>query len=180
MSHFDMEDFCKFVEQYKITTTAVAPPVCLALARHPAVSKYNMKTLKYVISGAAPLPAPVVIATRDKLRSVGAEIFLFQGPFIITPLAFIRTKLIMSAGYGLTETVGTVSCLPHENYMTKVGSVGLLAPNWELRLVIDGERDAEEGERGEMWIRGPAIMKVRYLFNFLSSQFLKLHHSRGT
>lgn len=39
--------------------------------------------------------------------------------------------------------------------------MGPLLPNLEARLVIDdGARDAEEGEPGEFWIRGPTIFKV--------------------
>ena len=56
---------------------------------------------------------------------------------------------------------------------SKIGAVGVLAPNLECRIVEEvtvvrdvftGWRevvvDAEEGEEGEMWIRGPTIMKV--------------------
>lgn len=43
--------------------------------------------------------------------------------------------------------------------MKKVGSVGLLLPSQEARLVDDDENDVKPGERGELWIRGPNIMK---------------------
>jgi acyl-CoA synthetase (AMP-forming)/AMP-acid ligase II len=46
--------------------------------------------------------------------------------------------------------------------LRKLGSVGLLLPNLEARLVLDtdGLADAKEGESGELWIRGPSVMKV--------------------
>jgi acyl-CoA synthetase (AMP-forming)/AMP-acid ligase II len=47
--------------------------------------------------------------------------------------------------------------------ITKVGSVGVLLPNLESRIVSneDGvDVDAKEGEPGELWIRGPTVMKV--------------------
>ena len=49
----------------------------------------------------------------------------------------------------------------------KIGSIGVLLPNLEARLVVDGEGDgnidAKPGQPGELWIRGPIIMKVRFL-----------------
>ena len=48
--------------------------------------------------------------------------------------------------------------------MSKIGSVGVLLPRLEARLVVDGEGngdiDAAEGAPGEIWIRGPSVMKV--------------------
>jgi len=43
-----------------------------------------------------------------------------------------------------------------------MGSIGPLLPNLEARLVVDedGLIDAKEGEPGELWIRGPTVMKV--------------------
>lgn len=52
--------------------------------------------------------------------------------------------------------------LPSELAVKKVGSVGLLLPNQEARLVDDDENDVKPGERGELWIRGPNIMKYAY------------------
>lgn len=46
------------------------------------------------------------------------------------------------------------------DHQKKFGSVGLLLSNLEARLVDENEEDVLEGEAGEMWIRGPTIMKV--------------------
>ncbi len=48
--------------------------------------------------------------------------------------------------------------------MRKVGSIGILLPNLEVRIVdgdSNGDVDVEEGLPGELWVRGPTIMKVR-------------------
>lgn len=63
-------------------------------------------------------------------------------------------------GYGLTETSPTTHILTTEAYKTKVGSIGPLLPNLEARLVNDDVNEAAVGESGELWIRGPTIMKV--------------------
>lgn len=49
--------------------------------------------------------------------------------------------------------------LPPQDAERKMGSIGLLLPNLEARLVDEGV-DATEGKPGELWIRGPTIMKV--------------------
>lgn len=54
--------------------------------------------------------------------------------------------------------------LPARDVDRKVGSIGVLLPNWEARLLIDGDGDgdveAADGQAGEMWVRGHAVMKV--------------------
>jgi acyl-CoA synthetase (AMP-forming)/AMP-acid ligase II len=52
--------------------------------------------------------------------------------------------------------------MPSADALRKLGSVGLLLPNLEARLVLDmdGLVDAKEGESGELWIKGPSVMKV--------------------
>jgi 4-coumarate--CoA ligase len=51
--------------------------------------------------------------------------------------------------------------MPKEHWDTKAGSIGPLLPNLEARLVSDDGTDAPTGGRGEIWLRGPSIMKVR-------------------
>ena len=46
-----------------------------------------------------------------------------------------------------------------------MGSVGPLLPNLEARIVVDGKRDAMVGEPGELWVKGPTVMKV-WLFDY--------------
>ena len=68
-----------------------------------------------------------------------------------------------STGYGLTETSPTTHVLPVESANSKVGSIGVLVRNVKARIVVDddGAVDARPGERGELWLHGPNIMKVR-------------------
>lgn len=71
----------------------------------------------------------------------------------------------MCTGYGLTETSPTTHLVPAADGARKIGSIGVLLPHLQLRLVVDGEGDglvdAKEGEPGEIWVKGPSIMKVR-------------------
>jgi acyl-CoA synthetase (AMP-forming)/AMP-acid ligase II len=137
MPRFDLDQLLDIVERHGVTWLHVAPPVILALATAPQVEGRDLSTLKLVISGAAPLDAD--LAGRAEAR-IGAPI---------------------RQGYGLTE----LSPVSHKSRLARVeetppGSVGALIPNTEARLV-DPEtgEDVAEGERGEIWIRGPQVMR---------------------
>jgi 4-coumarate--CoA ligase len=66
----------------------------------------------------------------------------------------------LKPGFGLTETSPTSHFNPLEYYESKAGTVGILFPNLECRIVKEDGDDAQDGEPGEVWIRGPSIMKV--------------------
>jgi acyl-CoA synthetase (AMP-forming)/AMP-acid ligase II len=96
-----------------------------------------------MVSGAAPLSAGVVDLARKKFSTVGATLDITQG-------------------YGLTETSPVTHLLPPKDGMRKVGSIGILVPNLQARLVASDEDniiDAAPGEPGELWVRGPTVMK---------------------
>jgi acyl-CoA synthetase (AMP-forming)/AMP-acid ligase II len=107
------------------------------MANSPQLDERDTSSLKMVISGAAPLDADLLERAEER---IGAPI---------------------RQGYGLTE----VSPVSHKSRLADVaetppGSVGPLIPNTEARLV-DPEtgEDVPEGEEGEIWIRGPQVMK---------------------
>ena len=62
-------------------------------------------------------------------------------------------------GYGMTEYGSAVSFLPSEHAATHGESVGFAVPGTEIRIVGPDERDAAPGAVGELWVRGPTIMK---------------------
>jgi acyl-CoA synthetase (AMP-forming)/AMP-acid ligase II len=137
MPRFDLDGLLEIVESHGVTWLHVAPPVILALATAPQVEGRDFSKLKLVISGAAPLDAE--LAGRAEER-IGAPI---------------------RQGYGMTE----LSPVSHKSRLARVaetppGSVGALIPNTEARLIDpETEQDVAEGEEGEIWIRGPQVMK---------------------
>ena len=81
---------------------------------------------------------------------------------------FATVSMNNSKGYGLTETSSNSHLLLEVDSILKVGSIGFLLPNLEARLLVDGDGngdiEAGEGEAGELWLRGPTIMKVCFSF----------------
>src|SRR3712207_1316313 len=127
-----------------------APPILLAMAKHPLVDQYDLSSLTSILSGAAPLDEQLALAAEQRLRKGAAS------------------GVTVAQGYGMTElspvshTTPDVGCEPPgalEGSVPK-GSVGFAVPNSECRLVdpATGE-DAAPGERGELWVRGPNVMK---------------------
>lgn len=138
---FDLEVFCAAVQKYKATLALVVPPMVLALAKHPAVSKYDLSTLRILLSGAAPL---------------GVEL----GDEVERRLPNVR----VTQGYGLSETSPVVTYTPHHLYRAHKGSCGAIVPGVRVRLVDDegkdvGHKQGKDGVPGEMWVQGDIIMK---------------------
>lgn len=67
---FDLEKSCRVIQDYGITYASVPPPVVLALAKHPVVAKYDLSSVKWMNSGAAPLGKDLVSSALE-VRRVG-------------------------------------------------------------------------------------------------------------
>ena len=72
MPRFDLEQFLQLIQEHRVTVAYVAPPVVLALAKHPLVDEFDLSSLRAILSGAAPLdsdlarePAPSASAARS-------------------------------------------------------------------------------------------------------------------
>ncbi|HEX6351196.1 MAG TPA: AMP-binding protein, partial [Candidatus Dormibacteraeota bacterium] len=136
MPRFELEPFLHAVQQYKITRLFLAPPIVLALAKHPLVEKYDLSSVKVVFSGAAPLDAET------------AE------------LCGKRIGCRVSQGYGLTETSPVSHSVPDRAPEVVPGSVGPTLPNTECKVVdVASGEELGPNQDGEIWIRGPQVMK---------------------
>lgn len=139
LPRFEMESFLRAVQEYRVTALYVAPPVVLALARHPAVERYDLSSVRYVVSAAAPLDAALA---EECARRLG-----------VPPVA---------QAYGMTELSPGSHVVPLDELETAPhGTVGRLIAGTEMRVVsLDGSgTDLGPGEEGEILIRGPQVMK---------------------
>jgi len=129
MPRFDFEGALALIERHRVTVIAVPPPVMMALARDPAVARYDLSSLELIVSGGAPLGAALQeeVAARFPAARVGQ-------------------------GYGLTESAATI-CGPERATGTVPGSVGRPMDGTEVRIV-DGELWARGPQiPGEEWLR---------------------------
>ncbi|MGX1914800.1 AMP-binding protein [Streptomyces phaeochromogenes] len=135
-SRFDLDAFLTSLERDRITHAYVAPPVMLALAKHPAVGNLDLSHLRRIICAAAPLDAGVQAAVADRL---GVEI---------------------GQAYGMTELSPASHLHADGNLDEPIACVGHLLPSTRARLVdpVSG-LDVAAGQPGEVWIQGPQVMK---------------------
>lgn len=144
MPRFDLEQFLTLAQDHKIRRAFVVPPVVLALAKHPLVDKFDLSSIVQVFSGAAPL---------------GAELAEEAGK---------RLNCEVAQGYGMTELSPVSHATPDGEY--KPGTIGVLLPNTECRIVDpESGEDLGQDARGEVWIRGPQVMKG-YLNNDVATK----------
>ena len=68
MDRFNLDMFCRLVQDFKITYSYVVPPVVLLLAKSPIVLKYDLSSLRMLGSGAAPLTRELVETVWDRLK----------------------------------------------------------------------------------------------------------------
>ncbi|KAJ3313983.1 hypothetical protein HDV04_001289 [Boothiomyces sp. JEL0838] len=132
-SKFDLVAFLGMIENYKVTILFIVPPIAIGMAKHPIVSKYNLSSVKFAMSGAAPLGNEV---SEEFTKRLGIPI---------------------KQGYGMTET----SPVTHSNPMEKIvtGSIGVLAPSVQAKLVDPDGNELGYDQEGELCVRGPNIMK---------------------
>jgi acyl-CoA synthetase (AMP-forming)/AMP-acid ligase II len=139
MPRFDLDQFLGLIAEHGVTRAYVVPPIALALAKHPAVDDSDLSSIRTIMSGAAPLGAELAEQVAGRIGTTVVQ------------------------GYGLTETSPVTHMnTPEEN---RPGTIGRPIADTECRIV-DPESgvDVDEGERGELWVRGPQVM-AGYLNN---------------
>uniref|UniRef100_A0A5B7AUD0 Putative 4-coumarate--CoA ligase-like 9 n=1 Tax=Davidia involucrata TaxID=16924 RepID=A0A5B7AUD0_DAVIN len=137
MERFDFEGMLRAVEKYKVTYMPVSPPLVVAMAKSDVVSKYDLSSLQLLGCGGAPLGKEVSERFNDRFPNI-----------------------VIVQGYGLTESGGGITRMIGPDESKKHGSVGRIAENMEAKIVDPATGEALPPEQqGELWLRGPTIMK---------------------
>lgn len=138
LPRFELAQFLETVQTHRITGLYVAPPIVLALAKHPLVGDYDLSSLEYIVSAAAPLDAELAAACSTRLGVPAVR-----------------------QAYGMTELSPGTHVVPLDAENPPPGTVGKLLPGTEMRIVslTDPGIDVGSGTDGEILIRGPQVMK---------------------
>lgn len=145
MPRFDLVEFLETIQRFGCTYIFIAPPIAVALAKHPIVDQYDISSVRTMLSGAAPLDGETGEAAAQRMNAR------------------------MLQGYGMTEMSPVSHAIPPGSTGIPLSSIGVLIPNQEAKIVdVDtGAEITEVGPEGvtapgELWVRGPNIM-VGYL-----------------
>ncbi|GLH16158.1 Luciferin 4-monooxygenase, partial [Gryllus bimaculatus] len=140
---------CMSVPQLRHPTLlAVVPSLLQFLAVHPAVTREMLQSVRVVVSGAA--PATEALLNKFRLKSG-------------------RDDLVVSQGYGMTETAPVTLLVPLAVRREKETSIGRVIPNTRARVLRADGADAAPREHGELLVTGPQLMKG-YLNNEKATQ----------
>jgi 4-coumarate--CoA ligase len=130
MPRFDLALFLRLCADYRTPQMFVAPPVAVALAKHPVVDQFDLSATRRLFSGAAPLGGDVAEALGRRLGLEAVQ------------------------GYGMTEMSPVSHATPPG--ANRPGTVGVCLPGTECRIV-DPETGLD-APSGELWVRGPQVM----------------------
>src|SRR5262249_43616273 len=111
MPRFDMQDFLATVQKYKVTIVPIVPPIVLGMAKHPQLEQFHLSRVRLAFTGAAPLGEDIARALSKRLGCPVVQ------------------------GYGMTEASPVTHLSPTVNAPVKPGSIGLVVPNTEVRIV---------------------------------------------
>ena len=131
---FDPVRAWSLVGEERITTTLAVPAMLGFMLQVPDLQQYDWSTLRWIMSGAAPLP----VATINAYRDLGIEVHQV---------------------YGLTETCGPGCLIGPDDAMRKIGSTGKAFFHTRVKLLGEDGTEVPPGEPGEVLVRGGHIMK---------------------
>ncbi|XVE94446.1 hypothetical protein REPUB_Repub02eG0009200 [Reevesia pubescens] len=139
LSKFEMHDMLSTIEKYKATYLPLVPPILVAMvnAADQIRKKYDLSSLHSALSGGAPLSKEVIEGFIEKYPNV---------------------KILQ--GYGLTESTGIGASTDSLEESRRYGTAGMLSPSMEAKIVDpDSGKALTVNQTGELWLRGPSIMK---------------------
>jgi long-chain acyl-CoA synthetase len=136
MPRFVLDDAMKLIDKTKPSVMPGVPTMFIAMLNHPKLASFDLSSLKFCLSGGAPLPVDV----KQKFERL--------------------TGCKLVEGYGLSEASPSVTCNPLDGPV-KEGSIGQPLPGTvvSLRDLADPTREVPQGEKGEICVKGPQVMK---------------------
>lgn len=144
----DMPAFIKELGKYTVTAITGVNTLFNGLLNTPGFKDLDFSNLKMAMGGGMAVQRPVA----ERWEKVTG------------------TRLL--EGYGLTECCPMVSLSPY-NQEAYNGTIGLPAPSTDIRIMLEDGSEAPVGDAGEMWVKGPQVMKGYYNREEATAEILK-------
>ena len=135
MNHFEPEGALDIIQRERITCTLMVPTMLIRITNLPkaTLAKYDTSSLRWVMSGAAPLPTD---AARRFMDQFGPVLWNF---------------------YGATET-GLVTLAGPKDHVSRPGTIGKKMRGNDIRLLDDAGNEVRPGEIGELYARNATLI----------------------
>ncbi|KAG7088259.1 hypothetical protein E1B28_012273 [Marasmius oreades] len=144
VERYNFLEMLNLISRFRITTLILVPPQAVSLCKHPATNTQALRTVRYVIVGAAPVPKEL----QHSLHGV-----------------FPRAQI--GQAYGSTEATCTVAMISPQR--GPPGSAGKILPGVETRVYRSDGSLARQGERGELYVKSPSVA-LGYLNNDVANR----------
>ncbi len=136
MHKWDTVKAFEIIEREKVQSTGGVPTIAWQMIEHPDRKKYDLSSLEGVSYGGAPAAPELVRLIKEEF---GAE---------------------PGSGWGMTETSATVTVHGAEDYLNRPDSCGPPVAVSDLKIMSpEGDKELPIGEVGELWARGPQIVR---------------------
>jgi long-chain acyl-CoA synthetase len=136
MRRWDADKAMGVIEREKVTFTGGVPTIAWQLLEHPARDQYDLSSLEAISYGGAPSAPELVKRIYEEFGALPGN------------------------GWGMTETMATVTQHSGEDYLSRPTSAGQPVAVADLKIMtVEGDREVPIGEVGELWASGPMIVK---------------------
>ena len=136
MYKWDPVEAFKIIEREKVSSTGGVPTIAWQLLEHPERKNYDLSSIEAIAYGGAPSAPELVRKIREVFGALPGN------------------------GWGMTETMATVTGHSSEDYLNRPDSCGPPVAVADLKIMSeDGSRELPTGEIGELWARGPMVVK---------------------
>jgi long-chain acyl-CoA synthetase len=136
MRRWDPDRALELIQQERITAFGGVPTMAWQIVEHPRLAEYDLSSVEGIGYGGAP-----------------------AAPELVARLAAVFPQASPSNGYGLTETSSITTQNSAEDYRNRPDSAGVAVPTCDLRVVDAAGNEVPRGQSGELWIRGPNVVK---------------------
>jgi long-chain acyl-CoA synthetase len=137
MRKWDVEKAMQLIARERVTAAGGVPTIAWQLLEHPARDQYDLSSLVSLSYGGAP-----------------------SAPELVRRIREVFPKALPGNSWGMTETSGTFTSNYAEDYERKPDSCGVATAVSELKIMsLDGQRELPIGEVGELWARGPQVIR---------------------